>query len=58
MIESTKRKPDYMNDINTYGKLGEDVFLKLFEGKRKIRDVRKEEKYQRMDIDFLMENDK
>ena len=62
-IDSTNRRPSYMNDIEKYGSGGENVFVSL-EGKSaedkgyKIFDVTKDINYQYVDIDFVICKDK
>lgn len=53
MTEQTARKPDYYSDIATYGKFGEELFLKEYSDLY-IEDVRKVEQWQRVDVDFIV----
>lgn len=47
------RAPDFTNDMETYGKLGEELFLKEYSN-LKIDDVRDNSWYQNEDVDFLV----
>ena len=53
MTIETSRKPDYYSDIDTYGKFGEELFLKEY-SHLFIRDVRSDPDYQKTDVDFLV----
>lgn len=53
MTIETSRKPDYYSDIDTYGKFGEELFLKEY-SHLFIRDVRSDPDHQKTDVDFLV----
>lgn len=53
MTEYTARRPNYYSDIETYGKFGEELFLKEY-GYLHIEDVRNINNWQRMDVDFIV----
>jgi hypothetical protein len=59
VLNETKRKPSYMNDIYTYGDGGENLFMslehqKINERGYKLFDVRTNKDYQFVDIDFVI----
>lgn len=54
MTIKTSRDPDYFGDIEKYGKFGENLFLRMYNGKLEIDDVRNNISYQRRDIDFIV----
>ena len=50
MTEKAKREPNYFMDIKKYGEFGENIFLEKFSQKMNIVDVRKNESYQKDDM--------
>lgn len=49
----TSREPNFVNDMEKYGKLGEKVFLDKY-SHLDIEDVRDSRFYQDMDVDFVV----
>lgn len=48
-----RREPDFTNDMENYGKLGEEVFIKEY-SHLDVEDVRNNSWYQNEDIDFIV----
>ena len=61
IIDETERKPNYYNDIHTFGKFAEQDFIDNFNKKNnqnaKLFDVRTIKVYQHYDIDFIIDKD-
>ena len=60
IVKKTSREPNYYSDINTYGKLGENIFINYISDKcnkkgYKLIDVRNDFEYQKKDIDFIID---
>lgn len=59
IIDETERKPNYYNDIHTFGKFAEQDFIDNFNKKNnqnaKLFDVRTIKVYQHYDIDFIID---
>ena len=48
-----RREPDFTNDMDNYGKLGEDIFIKEY-SHLDVEDVRNNSWYQNEDVDFIV----
>lgn len=62
MVEETSRKPDFKNDVKTYGTNGENLFLSLYDEdfKKKgysVYNVTDDVRYQTVDVDFVISKD-
>ena len=62
VLEKTDRRPDYYNDIETFGKCAEDDFIKRFYNSplcknKTLFDVRKIKEYQEIDVDFIIDKE-
>lgn len=60
VVNETTRKPNYYNDIEKYGKFGEDIFINYAKDKcckkgYRLIDVREDKEYQKKDIDFIID---
>ena len=61
VIEETERKPNYYQDIETFGKFAEEDFINNYNNKKSNKknlfDVRTIKMYQHYDIDFIIDKE-
>lgn len=62
IIKKTGREPDFESDNSKFGKLAENDFIRNFNNnprnkEKTLFDVRDKKEYQKIDVDFVIDND-